>query len=80
MIYGSSWAARWLLSQSFWVQTPGYPVVYVGNIPFTVTAQQLRAFFQQCQVSKVRLHTDRHSGKFRGFAHVHLADEASADR
>lgn len=28
----------------------------------------------------VRLHTDKESGRSRGFAHVHFADEASLDR
>ena len=55
-------------------------MAYAGNIPFETTAQQLKALFEGCTVTKVRLHTDRHTGQFKGFAHVHFADEASLDR
>ena len=62
------------------MQTAGYHVGYAGNLPFEATAMQLKAMFEGCTVTKVRMHTDRHSGRSKGFAHVHFADEASLDR
>jgi RNA recognition motif-containing protein len=39
----------------------------------------VKALFAAHGVTKVRLHTDKDTGKFRGFAHVHFKDEASLD-
>ena len=61
-------------------KTPGYNVVYVGNLPWDCDEALLEGFFNGCQVTKVRLHTDRETGAFRGFAHVHFADEEGLDR
>ncbi|KAK9798166.1 hypothetical protein WJX73_004116 [Symbiochloris irregularis] len=61
-------------------KTAGYNVAYVGNLPFDASVQQLKEAFHGCSVTRVRLHTDRHSGQSKGFAHVHFADEASLDR
>ena len=62
------------------VQTPGYHVVYVGNLSFEVTPGQLRETFEGCEITVVRLHTDKDTGKSKGYAHVHFADEESLDR
>lgn len=61
-------------------KTAGYNVVYVGNLPWDCDEALLEGFFNECQVTKVRLHTDRDTGAFRGFAHVHFADEEGLDR
>ncbi len=61
-------------------QTPGYNVAYVGNISFDVDAAAIEAFFGDCNVIKVRLHTDKDTGRSKGYAHVHFADEAGLDR
>ena len=61
-------------------KTPGYNVVYVGNLPWDCDEALLEGFFDGCEVTKVRLHTDRETGAFRGFAHVHFADEGGLDR
>ena len=61
-------------------QTAGYHVAYVGNIAFAVGAHELHELFKECDCKKVRLHTDRHTGQSKGFAHVHFKDEAALDK
>lgn len=62
------------------VQVAGYHVAYVGNLDFDATDSDVQQIFPDCNVTKVRLHTDRVTGKSRGFAHVHFLDEESLDR
>ena len=62
------------------LQVAGYHVAYVGNLDFDATDIEVQQIFPDCNVTKVRLHTDRHTGKSRGFAHVHFLDEESLDR
>ena len=62
------------------MQVPGYHVAYVGNIAFDVEESSLRDIFDDCGVLFVRLHTDKHSGRSKGFAHVHFPDSESLDR
>ncbi|KAK9840037.1 hypothetical protein WJX74_002389 [Apatococcus lobatus] len=61
-------------------KTAGYHVAYVGNIAFAVGAHELHELFKDCDCKKVRLHTDRHTGQSKGFAHVHFKDEAALDK
>lgn len=61
-------------------KTPGYNVAYVGNIAFEVSPDELQKLFTEYGVTKIRLHTDKDTGKSKGFAHVHFADEGSLDR
>jgi RNA recognition motif-containing protein len=54
--------------------------LYVGNLPFSTTEQQLREAFEQFgEISDVHMPKDRDSGDFRGFAFVEFADAQSAD-
>jgi len=62
------------------VQVTGYNVAYVGNIAFEAGEEDLRELMGDCTITKVRLHTDRDTGRFKGYAHVHFADEESLDR
>lgn len=66
--------------ESLDLQTPGYHVAYVGNLVFEATPKQLREVFKGCEVTVVRLHTDKVTGKSKGYAHVHFANEESLDR
>lgn len=61
-------------------QTPGYLVAYVGNVAFEASAEDVAALFEGCSVTRVRLHTDRDTGRPKGFAHVHFLDDSSLDR
>jgi len=53
--------------------------IYVGNLPFSTTDDELRSLFSQYgQVVSVNLVTDRETGRPRGFGFVEMegADEA----
>src|SRR5438132_14314705 len=56
--------------------------LYVGNLPFGTTAEQLEeAFGQYGAVTRVHLVTDRDTGRSRGFGFVEMSeggDEAIA--
>ena len=52
--------------------------LYVGNIPFSTTEDELRAVFERHgSVASVNVITDRETGRPRGFAFVEM-DEANA--
>ncbi|MBM4385399.1 MAG: RNA-binding protein [Deltaproteobacteria bacterium] len=55
--------------------------IYVGNLPFTSTEDELRALFtRHGGVDSVAVVTDRETGRPRGFAFVEMADaNAAAD-
>jgi RNA recognition motif-containing protein len=49
--------------------------IYVGNLPFTTTADDLReAFAQYGTVTRAQVMTDRETGRSRGFGFVEMAD------
>jgi RNA recognition motif-containing protein len=53
--------------------------IFVGNMDFGVTEEQLRAAFATYgQVDKVTIVTDRDSGQPRGFGFVEMSDDAAA--
>src|SRR5881394_739432 len=54
--------------------------LYVGNLPYQVDEDQLRALFEQDgrQVDEVKIVTDRETGRPRGFAFIEMATDAQA--
>ncbi len=51
--------------------------LYVGNLPFTTTADDLReAFAQFGSVSRAQVITDRETGRSRGFGFVEMTEGA----
>ena len=53
--------------------------VFVGNLNFRTTEQQLRRFFEEIgAVVSVRIPTDSTTGRSRGFGFVELPSEAEA--
>jgi RNA recognition motif-containing protein len=51
--------------------------LYVGNLPFGTTADDLRAAFAPYgEVTRAQVVTDRETGRSRGFGFVELADGA----
>jgi RNA recognition motif-containing protein len=55
--------------------------IYVGNISFQTTEQDLDAAFSAYgQVDRVQIVKDRETGKARGFAFVEMANNAEADK
>lgn len=53
-------------------KTAGYNVAYVGNIAFEASSEAVKALFEPYGVTLVRLHTDKDTGKPKGYAHVHF--------
>jgi len=54
--------------------------VYVGNLPYEVTEDQLRELFApHGAVNNVSIVTDRMTGRTRGFGFVEMADAQEAD-
>lgn len=54
--------------------------IYVGNLPFSATEDELRTLFEtHGPVESVALVTDRHTGQPRGFGFIEMAP-ADADR
>jgi len=48
--------------------------IYVGNLPFKISAQELeQAFSQFGEIQEVVLSRDRQTNKFRGFGFITLA-------
>ena len=53
--------------------------IYIGNLPFSSTEDELRSVFgQHGDVESVNVITDRETGRPRGFAFVEMADAAAA--
>jgi RNA recognition motif-containing protein len=51
--------------------------IYVGNLSYDVTEEDLNAVFAEYgSVKRVQLPTDRETGRFRGFAFVEMGTEA----
>ena len=49
--------------------------LYVGNIPFHATEEEIRAKFGELgEVNEVKIVTDRETGRSRGFAFVDMDD------
>lgn len=54
--------------------------VFVGNLPFGVTDEKLKAEFARFgNVESARVVTDKHTGRSRGYGFVEFADQAAAD-
>ncbi len=61
--------------------TSGCTTAFVGNMPFSVTEDDIRAHFGDCgEVTQVRFATDRETGAFRGFGHVEFADAETCEK
>ncbi|HEY4933785.1 MAG TPA: RNA-binding protein [Terriglobales bacterium] len=55
--------------------------IYVGNLPFDATEDQLRGLFEAYgPVDKASIVTDRDTGQPRGFAFVEMTDDDAATK
>ena len=53
--------------------------LYVGNLPFSTTEDELREVFaRHGEVQSVAVITDRDTGRARGFGFVEMVDDAAA--
>ncbi len=51
--------------------------IYVGNLPFTSTDDELRSLFEEHgPVNSATIITDRDTGRSRGFGFIDMEDEA----
>ncbi len=55
--------------------------LFVGNLPFSATEQEIRELFEQDgrKVLEVKLITDRETGRPRGFGFVEMGSQDDAD-
>ena len=54
--------------------------IYVGNLAYSVTEDELRqAFSQFGDVTRANVITDKYSGESKGFAFVEMAENSAAD-
>ncbi|HUU98983.1 MAG TPA: RNA-binding protein [Phycisphaerae bacterium] len=54
--------------------------IYVGNLPYDATEEQLRELFgAHGSVERVNLITDRMTGQSRGFGFVEMVDQEAAE-
>jgi len=54
--------------------------VYVGNLPFSVTQDELESLFSQFgDVDRAQVITDRETGRSRGFGFVEMDDQAAQE-
>lgn len=55
--------------------------IYVGNLPWRTTADDLRALFEPYgEVENARIVTDRETGRSRGFGFVDMADNEAGQK
>jgi cold-inducible RNA-binding protein len=55
--------------------------LYVGNLPYSTTEDELRNLFGQAgNVSSVALIKDRDTGQSKGFAFVEMSNQAEAEK
>lgn len=55
--------------------------IYVGNLPWRTTADDLRALFEPYgAVENARIVTDRETGRSRGFGFVDMADNEAGTK
>ncbi|VFQ81238.1 unnamed protein product [Cuscuta campestris] len=57
----------------------GYNRVYMGNLSWEITEDDLRNLFSGCQITSIRFGEDKETGEFKGYAHVDFADSLSLD-
>lgn len=60
-------------------KTEGYTRVYIGNLSWSVTEEDIRDFFKDCKIDSVRFSQDKETGNFQGFGHVDFVDEQSLE-
>lgn len=52
----------------------GYNRIYIGNLSWDITEDNVRKFFSDCNISSIRFGMDKETGEFRGYAHVDFSD------
>ncbi|XP_038891335.1 protein gar2 [Benincasa hispida] len=55
----------------------GYNRIYLGNLSWDVTEDDLKKLFANCKIASIRFGMDKETGEFRGYAHVDFSDNVS---
>lgn len=55
----------------------GYNRIYLGNLSWDVTEDDLKKLFSNCKIASIRFGMDKETGEFRGYAHVDFSDSVS---
>lgn len=55
----------------------GYNRIYIGNLSWDITEEDLKKLFSDCKISSLRFGTNKETGEFRGYAHVDFSDSLS---
>ncbi|KAL6588005.1 hypothetical protein OROMI_000983 [Orobanche minor] len=58
----------------------GYNRIYVGNLSWDVTEDDLRKLFAGCTIESIRFGEDKETGEFKGYAHVDFGDSLSLNK
>jgi len=67
-----------LLDHSFWRKSKLTKKVYVGNLSFNATEEQVQDLFAEFgKVESLAMINDRDTGRFRGFCFVEMEDSAA---
>ncbi len=54
--------------------------IYVGNLPYSVTADELRdVFAEHGEVADAKVISDKYSGRSKGFGFVQMPDDSQAE-
>lgn len=58
----------------------GYMNIYVGNLPYNVTDEELRATFAAFgDVTSAKIIMDKYSGRSKGFGFVEMGNDSEAE-
>ncbi|TXG49716.1 hypothetical protein EZV62_025591 [Acer yangbiense] len=55
----------------------GYNRIYIGNLSWDVTEEDLRKLFSDCKIDSIRFGMNKETGEFRGYAHVDFSNSLS---
>jgi RNA recognition motif-containing protein len=83
---GSRLLCCWLSSGAYKlaarnVRKESWMNIYVGQLPYSVTEDELRAMFTEFgELENVKIITDRYTGQSKGFGFVEMPSNSEADR
>ncbi|XP_019192691.1 PREDICTED: nucleolin 1 [Ipomoea nil] len=55
----------------------GYNRIYIGNLSWEITEDDLRKLFSDCNITAIRFGEDKETGEFKCYAHVDFGDGLS---
>ncbi|CAH9126572.1 unnamed protein product [Cuscuta epithymum] len=58
----------------------GYYRIYIGNLSWEITEDDLRNLFSGCQIASIWFAEDKETGLLEGYAHVDFADNCSLEK